>query len=51
MKWGAYLCRPSSRCSPHSPFDRLQRTFQVVDNITWQRDNHSVRAGVEWAHC
>ena len=33
-----------------SPLDRLQHTFQVVDNITWQRSNHCVRAGVEWEH-
>ena len=31
-----------------SPFDRLQRTFQIVDTFTWQRGNHALRAGGEW---
>ena len=33
-----------------SLFDGLQHTVQFVDNITWRRDNHFVRAGVERDH-
>ncbi len=33
---------------PAAPFDRMQRTFQIVNNITWQRGSHYVRAGSEW---
>ena len=32
----------------NAPFDRMQRTFQIVNNITWQRGSHYVRAGSEW---
>ena len=41
---------PRFRVGSHfsSPFDRLQRTWQVVNNLTWQRGNHYVRAGGAW---
>ncbi len=32
----------------NSPFARRQRTFQVVDNLTWQRGDHQIRLGGEW---
>ena len=34
----------------NSPFDRWQRTLQLVDSITWQKGNHRIRAGGEWEH-
>jgi hypothetical protein len=34
----------------NSPFDRWQRTLQLVESITWQKGNHRLRAGVEWEH-
>ena len=41
---------PQFRFGSHfsAPFDRLQRTWQVVNNLTWQRGNHYVRAGGAW---
>ena len=41
---------PQFRVGSHfsAPFDRLQRTWQVVNNLTWQRGNHYVRAGGAW---
>ena len=33
----------------NSPFARRQRTFQVVDNLTWQRGDHQIRLGGEWS--
>ena len=32
----------------NTPFHRLQRTFQIVNNIAWQRGDHYLRAGGEW---
>ncbi|HZN12311.1 MAG TPA: hypothetical protein VFC61_11555, partial [Blastocatellia bacterium] len=32
------------------PFPRWQRAFQLVDNLTWQRGEHRLRAGGEWEH-
>ena len=41
---------PQFRFGSHfsAPFDRLQRTWEVVNNLTWQRGNHYVRAGGAW---
>ena len=32
----------------NSPFSRRQRTFQVVDTLTWQFGTHRLRLGAEW---
>ncbi len=34
----------------NSPFARRQRTYQLVDNLTWQRGEHRLRFGGEWEH-
>ena len=33
-----------------SPFDRWDRTYQIVDNLTWVKGSHQVRLGGEWEH-
>ena len=48
MKWGAYLCRPSSRCGlvrRSVVFNTLSRSSTTSRG---SRINHCVRAGVEW---
>src|SRR5262249_10851340 len=34
----------------NSPFPRWLRTWQLVDDVTWQHGRHLVRAGAEWEH-
>lgn len=34
----------------NAPFARWQRTFHVVDTLTWQRGAHRLRVGAEWEH-
>ena len=34
----------------NSPFPRWDRTYQLVDDITWQRGSHLLKAGAEWEH-
>jgi hypothetical protein len=43
---------PQLRIGKHvnSPFPRWIRTYQLVDDLTLQRGNHSVRMGGEWEH-
>ena len=51
MKWGAYLCRPSSRCGPVrrsivcNALSRSSTTSRGSGTIT------PCAAGVEWEHC
>jgi opacity protein-like surface antigen len=32
------------------PSPRWQRTYQLVDNMTWQRGDHRLRMGGQWEH-
>jgi hypothetical protein len=34
----------------NSPFPRWERTYQLVDDMTWQRGSHLLRVGAEWEH-
>jgi hypothetical protein len=34
----------------NSPFPRWLRTYQFVDDVTWQRGSHLIRLGGEWEH-
>jgi hypothetical protein len=34
----------------NSPFPRWVRTFQFVDDLTWQHGSHTIRVGGEWEH-
>jgi hypothetical protein len=34
----------------NSPFPRWERTFQLADDLSWQRGRHLVRLGGEWEH-
>lgn len=34
----------------NAPSPRWQRTYQLVDNLTWQRGEHRFRLGGEWEH-
>ncbi len=32
------------------PLRRFPRSYQIVDNLTWQRGNHRLRFGGDWRH-
>jgi hypothetical protein len=34
----------------NSPFARWERTYQLTDNVSWQKGQHRLRFGGEWEH-